>query len=60
VAVGLVPGDLLGVGAGHHHQHRVVSVKDAEADVVDLDGDGLAGLWQTDVHALAADLKRAA
>lgn len=58
--VGIEPGDLLAAGAGHDGEDLVVLVEDAQHGVLDLDGDGGAGVAKADRLALADDLDAAA
>jgi hypothetical protein len=60
VAVGLVAGHLAAVGAGDDGEDRLALVENVEAGLVDVDGDGLAGVRQSHLDALPADLDGAA
>jgi hypothetical protein len=51
-----VSGDLLTAGAGHGLDQVLVLNPPAKGGVVDFDGDDMAGVAQSDLDALTADL----
>jgi len=55
-AVGLEPADLTVAGARHRGNQLAVLVDDPQGRVVQVDRDGLAGVWEADLDALAGDL----
>ena len=58
-AVGLEPADLAVACARHGSDQLAVLIDDAQAGVAGLDGDGLPGVAEADLDALAGDLDAA-